>query len=1206
MKYLLSLILTLIITAPGFAQDSIRYRVIFMGDAVPLALANGMNEEQPVILRHAAAAILQNKTTVFYLDENKYLQGNIPADSKEGRTAQKNLRLQYEMMRAKGANVYFISASHHWNKMGTEVSEKIKQQVTYQKEEADSLLKIVPGNVCPDPVELKLTDSLTIIVFNSEWWLYPFENANIDDECECKTKSDVLARLDELHYKNKHRFILFASHHPIQTNGLHGSRATLKDHLFPLTAVNKNLYVPLPVAGSLYRFFLSAFSKPGNSKHPLYKDMVTSVDDIVDSLPNLVYIASHEKGLQFIKDKKTQLVIGAGAKHISAVKGKNSLFANTKPGYVTVDMLHNNNLRITFYNYSDSIHQAFTYSQPFFRLIEEDTISKKNIYGDSIMVQVHPSYNKTGKLRRIFFGENYRKEWAAATKLPVIRLSKMHGGLIPLQRGGGMQSKSLRLADKEGKEWIIRSVEKSPDALLPEGFRQTFARDLLDDATSAQHPFSALIVPPIANAAGLPYANPVIGVIAPDKNLGIYERTFSNMVVLMEEREPLGRSDNTSKMKKNLQLDNDNSIDEKEFLNARMLDMLLGDWDRHEDQWRWKDSSKGKNKDYTAVPRDRDQVFHLTQGLIPKFASRDYILPTLRNFDHDIEDVKWVLFKTRFVNAYPEFQISRDDWKKQAEQFKQAITDSVLETALRRLPQTAYDLRHDVLFKKLKSRRDKIPSAMDKYYRFIQKIADIQTSDKNERVQITDAPDGGLNIRISKLNKEAEIKEELMDKTYDPALTKEIRLYIRNGNDSVVLNNKKSGIKLRIIGGNDKKSYTIISSKNKVNIYDKENGSTFYGDTSQVRKYISNDSMHTVFAPVNLYNIWMPLTVIGLNLDDGFILGTGFKFIKQEGFRKFPYVATHQLLAGYSFSTGAYRLRYNGEWIQVMGKADFILQAIANAPNNTINFFGRGNETDFNKTGDYKSYYRTRFSTYRIDPAFRWRHNKLSAISAGPSLYYYAFDKDENDGRFITNTSLIGSYDSSSIEKDKGHLGITIHYARDTRNNKVVTQWGSLINIRLQVYRGIGQYAKSFGQLIPEIALYKSLTKRSTIVLAERIGGVVGFGHAAFYQSAFIGGHDNLYGYRQYRFAGQHSVYNNLELRIKLADIASYIVPGQFGITGFWDIGRVWEKNDNSGKWHNGTGGGIYFAPASVMAFSFMMGYSEEGWYPYFTLGLRF
>jgi hypothetical protein len=91
---------------------------------------------------------------------------------------------------------------------------------------------------------------------------------------------------------------------------------------------------------------------------------------------------------------------------------------------------------------------------------------------------VHPSYDKPGRLHRWLFGENYRKEWAAETTLPVLRISEMKGGLTPLQLGGGMQSKSLRLADKEGKEWVIRSVEKSPDALLPEGLKQSFCARL--------------------------------------------------------------------------------------------------------------------------------------------------------------------------------------------------------------------------------------------------------------------------------------------------------------------------------------------------------------------------------------------------------------------------------------------------------------------------------------------------------------------------------------------------------------------------------------------------------------------------------------------------------------------------------------------------------------------------------------------------------
>jgi hemolysin activation/secretion protein len=153
---------------------------------------------------------------------------------------------------------------------------------------------------------------------------------------------------------------------------------------------------------------------------------------------------------------------------------------------------------------------------------------------------------------------------------------------------------------------------------------------------------------------------------------------------------------------------------------------------------------------------------------------------------------------------------------------------------------------------------------------------------------------------------------------------------------------------------------------------------------------------------------------------------------------------------------------------------------------------------------------------------------------------------------------------------------------------------------------GLNNYSKSFMQIVPEVALYKSLNAAQTIVLAERFGGGVSFGKTTFYQSLFLGGHENLLGYRQYRFAGQHSLYNNLELRIKLSDFASYVLPGQFGLTGFYDIGRVWEEHDNSGKWHNGVGGGFYFAPAQLVVLQIVAGYSKEGVYPYFTMGFRF
>src|SRR5690606_27628402 len=138
------------------------------------------------------------------------------------------------------------------------------------------------------------------------------------------------------------------------------------------------------------------------------------------------------------------------------------------------------------------------------------------IAGDSITVRANPSFDRVGNFHRRLFGENYRKEWAAETRLPVIRISEIAGGLTPLKRGGGMQTTSLRLEDKTGKQWVLRSVNKNAEALIPVGLHNTFAEGILDDAVSAQHPYSALIVPPIAEAAGVPSAIPVIGIVAPD------------------------------------------------------------------------------------------------------------------------------------------------------------------------------------------------------------------------------------------------------------------------------------------------------------------------------------------------------------------------------------------------------------------------------------------------------------------------------------------------------------------------------------------------------------------------------------------------------------------------------------------------------------------------------------------------------------------
>jgi hypothetical protein len=1203
--YTLSLLFTGLLAA---AQDSIVYRVILIGDA------GEISKEQQHVIPIAAGQVIKNKTTVLYLGDNIYPTGMGLPGSKNEKATQDILRSQYSPMRTNGAAVYFVPGNHDWDRMGSDGLAKIQNQWSFLDQQNDPQLKLVPANGCPDPVEIKLTDNLTVIAYDSEWWLFPYNKANSEADCNCKTKDEVTARLQELLYRNRYKVVLLASHHPFQSYGHHGGYYSLKDHIFPFTAINKNLYIPLPVVGSLYPILRKAIVNPEDMGHPLYKSMIKQIDGIAGQYPNLVHVAGHEHGLQFIQSEQLQVVSGSGAKRAYAREGKNSKFASAKDGFVTADLLINNDLRFTYYTQSgEGFTPAYTYTEKYVQVKAQELVTAiQTMKQDSITIAPIMRFDSVSNFHRWLFGENYRKDYAMQTTFPVIKISEIKGGLKPSELGGGHQSKSLRLLDKNGKEWALRSVEKYPDVLLPEALRETFVKDLLSDNMSSNYPYGALVVPPIAEKLGIPHSNPIIGWIAPDTALGIYGSTFANTLCLLEEREPLGNSDNTPKMRRKMDEDNDNSFDSTLYLRARMLDLLVGDWDRHEDQWRWLPEKDGKGKRYKAIPRDRDQVFYINEGVIPGAAKWRWLLPFLQGFESDYHNIEGILWESRQLNGRFLTQFSYEDWMKVANDFKASVTDEMLEEGLKRLPAAAYNLRHDEFLKIFKDRRDNMPKAMDRYYHFLNKIVDVKLTDKHELVEITDGDKNGLTLNIHKLSKGGDKEDRLFKKTFLPSETKEVRLYLSKGNDSVRINSTNNGVKLRIIGGEGNKSYEAVEGKRSVKVYDGQTNATFRGDANRFRKHLSGDSAHTAFSPTDLYNVTMPLASIGLNVDDGFLLGAGFKHIRRQGFRKKPltkiadYSGMQQLLVAHSFSTKAYNISYRGEWIRVLGNADIVTQATIKAPNNTLNFFGQGNESEFIKEGNFKRYYRSRFNTYQASVSLRWGQLKGSSITVGPAVQFYHFDVEDNKDRFILNTDKILSYDSLTIAENKWHAGVVLNYIRDKRNNTVLPAWGSYINVRLQGMAGVSSYAKSYGQLIPEISFYKPLNAKASIVLAERIGGGITVGKAAYYQSIFLGGHENLLGYRQYRFAGEHSLYNNLELRIRLANIGGYVLPGQFGMMGFYDIGRVWQEGESSGKWHNGVGGGVFFAPAQMIVIKGLAGWSSEGWLPYITVGMRF
>ena len=92
--------------------------------------------------------------------------------------------------------------------------------------------------------------------------------------------------------------------------------------------------------------------------------------------------------------------------------------------------------------------------------------------------------------------------------------------------------------------------------------------------------------------------------------------------------------------------ENDHRADQLAVLRARLLDILVADFDRHFDQWKWATNDTGKGKLYYPIPRDRDQVFFNSDGLLIKLASRN-LLPFLRGFRKTIPEINWLGFSSK-------------------------------------------------------------------------------------------------------------------------------------------------------------------------------------------------------------------------------------------------------------------------------------------------------------------------------------------------------------------------------------------------------------------------------------------------------------------------------------------------------------------------------------------------------------------------------
>src|SRR5215210_4740783 len=113
-----------------------------------------------------------------------------------------------------------------------------------------------------------------------------------------------------------------------------------------------------------------------------------------------------------------------------------------------------------------------------------------------------PQY-RAGGLHRLLLGREYRSLWTTPISVPVLDLRTFAGGLRPVSKGGGQETKSLQLVAPDGREYFFRSVDKDPSATLPLELRGTVAGSVVRDQTSSAFPTAPPVVNRLLAAAGI-------------------------------------------------------------------------------------------------------------------------------------------------------------------------------------------------------------------------------------------------------------------------------------------------------------------------------------------------------------------------------------------------------------------------------------------------------------------------------------------------------------------------------------------------------------------------------------------------------------------------------------------------------------------------------------------------------------------------------
>jgi len=812
-------------------------------------------------------------------------------------------------------------------------------------------------------------------------------------------------------------------------------------------------------------------------------------------------------------------------------------------------------VQILFLQYTDSNSQTDT----------------ANYFSGKVKVTAGKEYDRSG-LTEVFLGKRWRSLWTTPFEVDILNLDKYAGGLTPYKRGGGLQTKSLRFKGSDGKTYKFRSINKDLRRILPPDLQESIFADAFVDQVSASNPLSALIVAPLLNEVGIINVEPKVVFLPDESKLGEYKKDFGNVLGTIEEspdddtdgEKGYAESDkirNTFKLYKKMEEDNDHQVDGIEFLKARLMDLMIGDWDRHFDQWLWAGYKKDGKTVYKPIPRDRDQAFSLYDGLLPMIAGE--AITQIEGYGKNYPKIYDLSFNGRYVDRRFLPVVKKRVYDSLAAFIQSKITNDVIVNAVKKMPEEWYKLEGKNLVSMIKSRRDKLKEASDEFYDLINETVDIYGSDKAEQIEVNVLNHNNLEVALYDLDKNGVKKSEpFFKRNFNEDDTKEIRIYTNGGDDHIIVDGVRiiqnelpyelpTSIDIKIIKGSGKKEIHDRADK-ILDIYKDERPRN--NEVERFEPKVEDRGYDWRFGPG-----------FGFNSDDGIIIGGG-PILYKHGLYAKPYVYRMSLIGSYAFTAKSYSIKYTGEFYSIIKGAKVSLD-LGKTELEITRFYGLGNETVLDKDLETKDFYKVGQELINISPSFEFPLNKKYSFTISPFYEY-------SDVSYDLNTLLGQSPQTKGIGVAK-FMGINSAVKFDTRDNIV------------EPYKGI--YAQLFGNYTPDIfknnfryrkagfdlrAYVSSDTVKGVTLALRTFGGKV-WGTHPFYESFFLGGINSLKGFSRERFAGDGVLLGQAELRMRLFRV-NILIPGLLGISAFGGTGRVYLEGENSKRWHSSYGGSVW------------------------------